>query len=306
MSDPDRWLGLELRHLAALKAIAEEGTFARAAERLGYTQSAVSQRIAALERIVGASLLERPPGRPPVGLTPAGRLMLRHGEAMLARVRAADADLAAVRDGALRTRLRLGTYQSVGVRILPQLLQRFRARWPEVDVQLRESARDVELLDLVERGELDLTFCMLPPEEGPFTSAELISDPYVLVVPLGSPLARGRRITASDIAEQPLIGFRHCRNEHQVDAQLRARGREPHVVFRSDDNPTVQALVGSGVGVALMPRLTADLDHPATVCIDMGNLFPPRPLGIVWHKDREQTEPARMVIDFARQVCSEL
>ena len=306
MSDPDRWLGLELRHLAALKAVAEEGTFARAAERLGYTQSAVSQQLASLERIVGASLLERPPGRPPAGLTPAGQLMLRHGEAMLARVRAVDADLAAVRDGTLRSHLRLGTYQSVGVRILPQLLPRFRARWPDVDIQLRESARDVELLDLVERGELDLTFCMLPPEEGPFASAELIADPYVLVVPRGSPLASRRRVTANDIAEQPLIGFRNCRNEHRVDAQIRARGREPNVVFRSDDNPTVQALVASGVGVALMPRLTADLAQPATVCIDMGNLFPPRLLGIVWHSDREQTEPARALIDLTRQVCSEL
>jgi DNA-binding transcriptional LysR family regulator len=306
MSDPDRWLRLELRHLAALKAVAEEGTFARAAERLGYTQSAVSQQIATLERIVGASLLERPPGRPPAGLTPAGQLMLRHGEAMLARVRAVDADLAAVRDGTARGRLRLGSYQSVGVRILPQLLPRFRSSWPDVDVQLLESARDVELLGLVERGELDLTFCMLPPEQGPFASAELIADPYVLVVPRGSPLAERRRITARDVAEQPLIGFRNCRNEHRVEAQLRARGHDPNVVFRSDDNPTVQALVASGVGVALMPRLTADLAHPATVCIDVGGLFPARLLGLVWHRDREQSEPARTLIALARQVCCEL
>src|SRR5205085_12004124 len=114
----DRWLGLELRHLAALKAVAEEGTFARAGARLGYTQSAISQQIAALERIAGARLLERPPGRRPDGLTAAGKVVLRHGAAMLARGHAVEADLAAAADGTTGT-LRLGIYQSVGVHVLP-------------------------------------------------------------------------------------------------------------------------------------------------------------------------------------------
>ena len=69
--EPDRWLGVELRHLAALEAIATEGTFGRAAEKLGYTQSAISQQIATLERIVGEQLIERPGGPRPVSLTEA-------------------------------------------------------------------------------------------------------------------------------------------------------------------------------------------------------------------------------------------
>src|SRR5919201_2896156 len=133
--DADRFLSLELRHLAALKAIPEEGTFAGAARRLGYTQSAISQQIAALERITDARLIERPPGRRPVGLTPAGALMLRHGSAMLARAQAVDADLAAARDGAGGS-VRLGTYQSIGVHVLPVLLPRFRQAFPEVEVRL--------------------------------------------------------------------------------------------------------------------------------------------------------------------------
>src|SRR5919106_457238 len=71
--EPDRWLGVELRHLAALQAISAEGTFGKAARRLGYTQSAVSQQIATLERIVGERLLDRPGGPRPVTLTEAGR-----------------------------------------------------------------------------------------------------------------------------------------------------------------------------------------------------------------------------------------
>jgi molybdate transport repressor ModE-like protein len=300
----DRLLNLELRHLVALKAVAEEGTFAAAARRLGYTQSAVSQQIAALERILDAHLLERPRGRRPA-LTHAGALVLRHGRAMLARAQAVEADLAAAAKGSAAT-LRLGTYQSMGVHVLPALLPRLRATHPRVDVRLTESASDVELLELVERGELDLTFCMLPLEPGPFQAIELLNDPYLLVLPLRSPLARRRRVTIREIASLPLIGFRSCRNDHRIEAQLRARGFEPSLVLRSDDNSTVQALVAAGVGAALMPRLTVDLDNGRTACVDVGALFPPRLLGLVWHRDREPSEAASALAALAVEVCNEL
>src|SRR5436190_15966512 len=101
--EPDRWLGVELRHLAALQAVAEEGSFGRAAIRLGYTQSAVSQQIQALERVVGERLVERPGGPRPVSLTEAGELLLRHADAIVARMQAAQADLAAFSQGAAGT-----------------------------------------------------------------------------------------------------------------------------------------------------------------------------------------------------------
>src|SRR5712691_5104059 len=147
--EPDRWLGVELRHLAALEAIATEGTFGRAAERLGYTQSAISQQIAMLERIVGQRLIERPGGPRPVSLTEAGALLLRHADAIAARLQAAQADLTAL-DAGDAGPLRVGTYQSVGARVLPALLREFTAAWPNVDVVLRESADDRELVELVE------------------------------------------------------------------------------------------------------------------------------------------------------------
>src|SRR5438132_9218966 len=109
----ENWLGLELRHLIALKAIAEEGTFGRAAESLGYTQSAISQQIAMLERIVGEKLIDRPGGPRPVSLTEAGQLLLTHAEGITARLQAAQADLAALSNGDAGP-LRVGTYQSVG------------------------------------------------------------------------------------------------------------------------------------------------------------------------------------------------
>jgi DNA-binding transcriptional LysR family regulator len=303
MSTSDGWLSLEIRHLEALKAVAEEETFARAAARLGYTQSAVSQQIAALERIVGKCLLERPRGRRPAGLTDAGRLLLRHGEAILARVQAVQADLAAVVDGDAGV-VRVGTYQSIGSHVLPDLIPRFSAEWPRVEVRLHESASDYELLELVERAELDLTFCMLPLEEGPFAALELLADPYVLVLPRHSPIAGKPRLSVRDISGLPLISFRSCRNHHRLEAQLGARGLAPSVVFRSDDNGTVQALVGAGLGSALMPRMTVDLEDARTVCRDVGHLFPPRLIGIVRHRDREPSPAVRAFVTLAQEVCA--
>src|SRR5919202_1218441 len=187
--EPDRWLGVELRHFLALEAVARERSFAKAAASLGYTQSAVSQQIASLERIVGQRLVERPGGPKPVSLTEAGRLLLTHAEAIAARMAAAQADLTALGDGEAGV-LRVGVFQSVGQRILPELMRRFLSAWPKVEVTLTESADDAELLSLVERGELDLAFADLPLTDGPFDSVELLRDPYVLVVPADSELAR--------------------------------------------------------------------------------------------------------------------
>src|SRR5207247_5632884 len=111
--EPDRWLGVELRHFLALEAVARTGSFGKAALALGYTQSAVSQQIATLERQVGQKLVERPGGPKPVSLTEAGRLLLTHAEAIAARVAAAQADLTALGDGEAGA-LRVGGFQGVG------------------------------------------------------------------------------------------------------------------------------------------------------------------------------------------------
>jgi molybdate transport repressor ModE-like protein len=304
--EPDRWLGVELRHLAALQAIAEEGSFGRAARRLGYTQSAVSQQIATLERIVGERLVERPGGPRPVSLTEAGQLLVRHAEAIVARLEAAQADLEALAAGAAGT-LRVGTYQSVGKRLLPALLRRFRDAWPDVAIRLTESSNDAELLELVERGELDLAFVIYPLVDGPFEVRQLMRDPYVLVVPADSPLAeRNEPVSVRDVAQLPLIGFRQCRSLGQVESFFRSRGLELDVVFRSDDNGTMQGLVGAAVGSALAPRLTMDEHDARTVLLELDPRVPPRLIGIAWHRDRYRSPASRAFIDAAADLAAEL
>jgi molybdate transport repressor ModE-like protein len=303
--EPDSWLGLELRHLIALKAIAEHGTFGRAAKELGYTQSAISQQIAMLERIVGQRLIDRPGGPRPVSLTEAGELLLRHADAIAARLQAAQADLAAL-DAGDAGPLRIGTYQSVGARVLPALLREFTEQWPQVDITLRESADDEELASLVERGELDLTFVVLPLGPGPYETVELFRDPYVLVVPAGSPLAgRDRPPSIRELVDHPLISYRTCRTTKLVEDRLRQSGRDPHIVFRSDDNGTMQGLVAAGVGIGIMPLLAVDESDTSIEVVDLGDRVPPRLIGIAWHRDRRRTRAAEAFVELAQRQTAE-
>src|SRR5437016_7539325 len=122
MSDRNFWSRLELRHLVALDAIAREGSFWAAADALDCSQSAISQQVALLERVVGHRLVERSRGRREVTITEAGRLLLTHAEAIVARLRAAQADFTAYDEGGAGV-LRVGSYQSVGQRIVPHLLR---------------------------------------------------------------------------------------------------------------------------------------------------------------------------------------
>ena len=304
--EPDRWLGIEIRHLAALEAVARERSFHRAAERLGYTQSAVSAQIALLERLVGERLLERPGGRRPVSLTEAGQLLLRHAERIVAQLAAARADLAAVSSGAAGV-LRVGTYQSVGARLLPWVMREFGSAWPQVEVRLEESADDEALMRLVQFGEVDLTFMSFPVPDGPFETIELLRDPYVLLVSRDSPLAgRAERPTLRDVAKLPLIGYRERGSHDALQTRLQARGIEARIVFRSDDNGTVHGLVAAGFGAALIPRLAYDPHHDDVVALELASRFTPRLIGMAWHRDRYRLPAARAFIDTARAISAQL
>lgn len=303
----DHSSGVEIRHLTALAAVAEEGSFRRAATRLGYVQSAISEQIATLERIVGQQLVVRSRGAGAVELTDAGNMLLAHANAILARVRAAEADLGALADGSAGS-LRLGIYQSVGARVVPRLLPRYARDWPNVRVLPQESPTDAGLFELVERGELELSFGDLPLHPGPFESIELMDDPYVLVVPADSPLAQSGPAGLEELAELPLIGHWTCRVLPRVEAELRAQGVEPNFVFRSDIIGTVQALVGAGVGSAIIPRLAVDATDPSTAIVEFADEMPvqPRLISLFWHRDRYRSPAALGFVDATVEICAQV
>jgi DNA-binding transcriptional LysR family regulator len=283
---PDHLIGLEFRQLAAFHAVAEERSFSRAARRLGYSQSAISQQVAALEAVVGHRLLERRGGQRPASLTPVGEIVLRHAEALLSRVRATATDIAALAGG-LSGELRIGAYQRVSTRIVPEVLRTFALDWPETTVRLVEVPDDRAVLARLEAGSLDLAFVALPTPEGPFETVELLREPYVLLVAACSPLAAAtRRPPLTEIARLPMIGHTETLCQQRLEETLRAAGIEPRIVFRTDDNSTVQALVGAGFGCALLPLLAVDPRDERTTVVELAERLPPLVLGVARHRDR--------------------
>jgi molybdate transport repressor ModE-like protein len=301
---PDNWRSVDLKHLRALLAIAKAGSFWAAAEDLSASLSTVSDHIAALEALVGQRLVERSRGRRAIELTQAGRVLVGHAEAIESRLRAAEADFRAFAAG-LSGSLRVGIYQSVANKILPEVLRRFKEGWPGVDVQVYEQERDDDLVAAVERGDLDLTFAIEPIADGPFEVRELMRDQYILVTAAGSALAR-RRPAVADLDQLPMVAFHYGKHQDRTEEFLRRNGARPRVVFRSNDNGTVQAMVAAGLGFALAPLLTVDEDDPSVRLLLLSEPVPPRVLVIVWHRDRYRPPAAAAFVDTAVAVAAEI
>jgi molybdate transport repressor ModE-like protein len=299
---PNNWRSIEFKHLRALRAIARTGTFWAAAEDLSASLSTVSDHIADLEALVGQRLLERSRGRRTVELTEAGHLLLGHAQAIESRLQAAEADFRAYAAG-LKGSLRVGIYQSVANKILPEAMRRFKERWPGVDVQVTEEARDDDLVAAVERGDLDLTFAIAPIGEGPFEVRDVMRDPYVLVTATDSPLTQGR-VAVADLDRLPMVAYLYGKHQDRTEEFLRANGARPRVVFRSNDNGTVQAMVAAGIGFALSPLLAVDESDPAVRLTQLAQAVPPRVLLIVWHRDRYRPPAAAAFVETAVAVAS--
>ena len=303
---PAAWPSLELRHLIALVAVADTGTFSRAAEVLGYTQSAVSQQIGTLERMVGTPLFERPGGRRPVRLTLAGEMLLSHAGAILARVSSAAADLRALASGE-QGELRVGTLPSIGTKIRPLLLRTFRAEWSGIDIVLRESGDSADLIRAVEAGDVDVTFIEIGQHETELLEVRpLLDDPMVFVAPAAAPEARQRAVTIADITHLPMIGTRNPGCRQIIDDVFRQAPVAPTYVFRSDDNPTIQGLIGSGLAYAVLPLLTVDENHPNVAVIPIRPEPSPRRLGIAWHPERRPPPAMLPFVEATAEICRDL
>lgn len=296
----------EIRHLMALDAVDQERSFVRAAEHLGYTQSAVSQQIAALEKAVGAKLFERPGGPKPVETTPLGEIVVEHARQVLAQIDAVDEAVRHYRAGVVGT-LSVGTFQSVSVRMLPTILRRFRTERPQVEVKLFETDHQEELEERLGDGRLDLAFLVEPFEAAGFDWKELCEDPFVAVSPLDEPLVPSNDfIDVSRFDRVPLISQHDSACQRLIDGRLKEAGLDVNVVFRTGDNSAVQAMVRAGMGHAVMAWLAVD-PHDATVKIRrMEPGIPPRVICIAKPSYRDVPPAADTFIEVATQTFQEL
>jgi DNA-binding transcriptional LysR family regulator len=202
--------------------------------------------------------------------------------------------------------VRVGVFQSLPAAVMPRLLDAFGREWPHVDLWFDEWATDAPLFDLVADGTLDLGFGWLPLEPGPFVHCELLRTRIVLLVAADSPLARSATPPSlSEIAQLPLIGGRSCRVVTHVEEHLRALCGPLDFVSRTDLNETVQSLVATGLGAALVPQLAVSTDDEDIAVVDVGDRLPLVSLGLFWHRDRLLSRPAQELGEIARAVCAD-
>ncbi len=293
---------LELRHLIALDAVATEGTFGRAATRLGYTQSAVSQQIGALEKLVGGSLFDRPGGPRPVELTPLGKLVLGHARDIITRVDATGEAVERFQAGSVG-RIDIGTFQSVSNVLLPAMVRQLRIEHPDIDIRLLEEEDNDAGAQAVLAGELDLAFTIGRPA-GNLESLLLLDDPFVLVAPRGE-LPVGRYPTAL-LDDASLVGYPASSCQADIENGLRTVGATPTFVFRTYDNGAQMAMVRAGMGWAVMPLLAVDTrDHELDVRF-LDPEMPPRQICLVWRKDRTLSPVAARMVEIAAEVAKDL
>jgi DNA-binding transcriptional LysR family regulator len=247
---------LDVRRMRVLKEVAARGSFSAAAEALSYTQSAVSQQIAALEREAGSQLVER--SARGVRLTDAGRALVDHAEVILARLADAEAELEAIA-GLRGGRLRLCSFPSAGATVMPPAIARFRERHPGVELTLEPAEPDDGVARL-RAGEADISLTI---EASGFCSYQgidelhLLDDPMYVALPDGHPLAHKPNLHLADLADEAwMLGSTGaCPDTSIFLRSCQAEGFEPRVAFHSDDYFAIQGFVAAGMGVSFIPDL---------------------------------------------------
>ncbi|KOG91497.1 LysR family transcriptional regulator, partial [Streptomyces varsoviensis] len=272
---------LDVRRLRLLRELALRGTIAAVAEALAFTPSAVSQQLSVLEREAGVPLLERTGRR--VTLTPAGRHLVDHAEAVLERLEQAAADLAAARQGPAGP-LRVGVFPTAARALVPAALADLATRHPALEPLVRE-VDPAAVGDALRAGELDVAlvhdydFVPCPPEPGLVTEPLCVEAMYLATAAASAPgwaagteqpegmteTAGPAEPTISGCADAPWITASPGTMCHTMTVRsCHAAGFRPRIRHRVDDFATVLALVAAGQGVALVPQLGAS-DPPDAV-----------------------------------------
>lgn len=248
---------LDVKRLRVLREVSVRGSFSAAAEALAYTQSAVSQQIAALEREAGTVLVKR--NARGVRMTDAGRALVAHADVILARLADAEAELEAIA-GMRGGRLRMVSFPTAGATIAPRAIAQFRERHPGVEVTLAPREPD-EGLECLKSGECDIALTVEagfePIVDRAIERRHLLDDPFYVCVAAGHRVASKACVRLSDLAEESwILGTTgRCPDGLVLERACQGAGFEPRVAFQSDDYTAIQGFVAAGVGVCLIPDL---------------------------------------------------
>lgn len=293
--------------MKVLREVAARGSFSAAAEALSFTQSAISQQVAALERETGAKLVERGPRG--IRLTQAGEVLVKHADAVLARLSCAEEELQALA-GLRGGKLRVSTFQSAGATLVPRAVAAFHRRYPDVELGLVQ-AEPEEATQLLRAGELDLAivydFDGVPGGiDETLDAIHLIDDRYDLLVARDHPLAGKARVRMAELADERWVNSTQgCGCRQAVLHACAQAGFEPHVAFETDEILSVQALVANGMGVTLMPQLALTAVHPGVAVRPVGREAPVRHIYAARARDAYQSPATQAMLQLLVDLAEE-
>jgi len=298
---------VDLRRLRALRAVADHGTLAAAADALHLTPSAVSQQLSALEKEVGHALLE-PAGRS-VRLTAAARVLLGHADALFAQLERLQGELAA-QDEAPRGEVRIGGFPTALAGLLAPAARPLHAVAPAVTLRVQEAETDEAVAMLVAR-DVDVILgmeCSAAPrrDDTRFHREELLGDILDAVLPTDHPLAGRARIDLADLADAawvaPPVGW-SC--DEVFIAGCRAAGFSPRVAHRAGDWQAVMGLVAGGLGISLVPRLAHTAPPAGVVIIPLIGEPPRRHVFVACRAGAESSPAIRALLDAIADTARE-
>jgi DNA-binding transcriptional LysR family regulator len=298
---------LDVRRMKVLREVAARGSFSAAAEALSFTQSAISQQVAALERETGTKLVERGPRG--IRLTQAGEVVVKHADAVLSRLSCAEEELQALA-GLRGGKLSLSTFQSAGATLVPRAVSAFHRRYPEVELALTQAEPD-DATVLMRAGELDLAivydFDGIPGGlDESLDKVHLIDDRYDLLVARDHALADKSRIRMADLAEERWINSTGgCGCRQAVLHACAQAGFEPRVAFETDEIMAVQALVANGMGVTLMPQLALTAVHPGVAVRPLGREAPMRHIYAARTRDAYRSPATQAMLQLLVDMAEE-
>ncbi|GAA4523647.1 LysR family transcriptional regulator [Amycolatopsis samaneae] len=287
---------LTLPQLAALIAISATGSFAGAATALGCTQSAVSQRVAALERELGVVLVRRSRQQRRITLTEAGDSLVGAAEQIGGILSVAVGQVETIRKG-LNATVRIGLFTSASERVIPPMMAALRRQPVEYRIELVELDRQAEVSRLARNGDIDLAFVKLPLADQALLTVELLTDPFVLLIPDGAdPVSPDR------LGGLPLIGLRGQREP--MEAWAESVGTELNWVLELETNHSVEAMVAAGLGYGAVPRLALGGRTPGVRRISFAGTVPARTIGIAWRRYHPRLSFVHGVLEIIQRVCA--
>ena len=244
---------MDIRKLECFVAVAEELHFRRASEGLGLSQSALSERVSALEHELGARLFFRTTRQ--VSLTQAGSEFLQDAKRILSDIDRSVANVRHSADSDLHHIRVSGVDEAISM-LLPRALLAFRQTDPKVHVQILEISSSEQHSQELITHRTDVAFVRTPQEDEFITSELLHSQPIVVVLADFNPLSSSKSLSTSDIADQPIVGYpKHARPilHEALWSGFRKIGTQPNIVCEIIDKSTLLQFVAHGLGIALVP-----------------------------------------------------